>query len=164
MIILKTYQAVDIAKFVISYANHKGKPVTPLRLQKLLFFLWVEVRRMSGIRVFDDTIYAWEFGPVVLSVYIRFCANGGMAIRDTYDNVYITVHDSAVFAEILDAYMVYSARELINLSRIKGMAWDKVFKNGEGNQKVIPFKLIEENDCLYSRKWRKNYERRKDLG
>ena len=82
-----------------------------------------------------------------MTVYFRFCANGGMAIRDTYENVGINEDDESTLSEILDRYAEFSTRELIDYTRRKGMAWDKVFKHGDGNHQIIPFKLIEKNDC-----------------
>lgn len=144
---LETYTAIQVAKFIVTYAMNRGNPVTPLKLQKLLFFLWAEVFHRNGTELFTDTIYAWQFGPVVLSVYNRFCANGGMAIRNTYDDIGINDHDASVLSEILNRYMGFSARDLVDLTHRRGMAWDRVYRNGEGNHQSIGFNLIIEHDC-----------------
>ena len=146
---MKKYTAIQVAKFVITCAMKEDNPVTPLKLQKLLFYLWAEVYHKESTYLFDDWIYAWQFGPVVLSVYERFCANGGMPIRDVYDNIGISDTDELELKEILNRYMKYSAGKLVELTHEPGMAWAQVYRNGDGDHYPIPFSLIAENDCQH---------------
>ena len=146
---MKKYTAVQVAKFVITCAMKDNDPVTPLKLQKLLFYLWAEVYHKESTYLFNDLIYAWQFGPVVVTVYNRFCMNGGMPIRDTYDDIGIAKTDESELREILNRYMKYSAGELVELTHKPGMAWDKVYKNGAGDHQPIDFDLIIKNDCQY---------------
>lgn len=62
----RVYNADDIASFFVK------KGVTPLKLQKLLYYsqVWY-IKRRNNI-LFNDPIKAWVFGPVVSSVWHKF--------------------------------------------------------------------------------------------
>ena len=73
--------AAQLARYVIWYANEKNIPITQLKLQKLLYFIQVAYLRQAGDILFDDPIEAWEYGPVVRSVYIDYCDNGSLPLH-----------------------------------------------------------------------------------
>lgn len=63
------YKAIEIAKYVINYSEEIGNPISNLKLQKLLYYIQAAMLVEKGKKCFDDPIIAWEFGPVVVSVY-----------------------------------------------------------------------------------------------
>lgn len=60
------YSALDISSFFIK------KGVSPLKLQKLLYYsqLWFFVK--NDRMLFNDKIQAWIYGPVVYDVWAKF--------------------------------------------------------------------------------------------
>ena len=36
------YSAVDVAKYIVSYSTQQGKSIRNLKLQKKLYYLWVD--------------------------------------------------------------------------------------------------------------------------
>lgn len=62
----KTYNAIDISSYFIK------KNVSPLKLQKLLYYsqVWYFVKNRKPL--FNDQISAWIFGPVVYNVWSTF--------------------------------------------------------------------------------------------
>lgn len=60
------YRALDISSFFIK------KGVSPLKLQKLLYYsqLWFFVK--NDKMLFNDRIQAWIYGPVVYDVWVNF--------------------------------------------------------------------------------------------
>jgi uncharacterized phage-associated protein len=68
------YDAMDIAEYVLSYCeNDLGKPITNLQLQKFLYYIQGDYLAKYGLPIFDNTIEAWAYGPVVPDVY--YCYN-----------------------------------------------------------------------------------------
>lgn len=57
---------------VISYLFEKLEEVTPLMLQKLLYFIQGESYALNGKPMFDENCQAWVHGPVYLEVYDMF--------------------------------------------------------------------------------------------
>jgi len=74
------YRALDIAKYIIKHEHDAGRQISNLRLQKLLYFAQAKFLIETGKPCFSDPIMAWEFGPVVTSVYHEYKIFGGLDI------------------------------------------------------------------------------------
>lgn len=71
------YTAMDIANFIISYANNDDNnltdyALTPLKLQKILYYVSAEYFKKFGERLFSEDFQKWQYGPVVKDVYHEF--------------------------------------------------------------------------------------------
>ena len=141
------YNANDIAKYIINYAMEQNSPVTNLKLQKLLYYLWIEFFKKKREWLFDNTIRAWPLGPVVPDVYDEFCAYGGFPIRQKFDIDLLQKEDKNIIDLFLEKFFKYTTKELVDMSHAHGKPWDKIFLNGEGRSKRIPFKMIIEDEC-----------------
>ena len=86
--------ALEIAKYIIDRCYRIGKPVTNLKLQKLLYFIQIESYRMDNEPLFFNDIVAWQFGPVVTDVYYEYNMFGGSPILLTYDHINIDCRTS----------------------------------------------------------------------
>lgn len=135
------YDALEIAKYVITKCSQAGKPVSNLKLQKLLYFLWIEFFRKTGEALFENDICAWQLGPVVPDVYYEYCSYAGIPINGKY-LTNIDRADKNLLDAILEKYMDISAFQLVNRTHVKGGAWDTIYCNGIGNRRVIPFEMI----------------------
>ena len=84
----KNFKAMEIAAYIQNYyLNKTGKEISPLRLQKTLYFVFaywggfVEKSKMQkdkeidlddyNVYLFDERIEAWVYGPVVPNVYFE---------------------------------------------------------------------------------------------
>ncbi|WP_062034631.1 type II toxin-antitoxin system antitoxin SocA domain-containing protein [Acinetobacter sp. BMW17] len=81
----KKNTAVDFANLIITYVkdlpNRKGS-LTPIKLQKILYYVYVECLLKHQVKLFDTPIEKWKFGPVVASVYHNFKTYGTNHIAD----------------------------------------------------------------------------------
>lgn len=71
------YTAMDIANFIIEYANNEANnlkhyTLTPLKLQKILYYVAAEYFKKIGERLFSENFQKWQYGPVVKDVYHEF--------------------------------------------------------------------------------------------
>ncbi|MBQ7217176.1 MAG: SocA family protein [Synergistaceae bacterium] len=71
--------AKELARYIISTIKQQMTDiqpeefdVTPLKLQKLLYYCQGYSLALTGKPAFDDPIEAWKFGPVVESVYQEY--------------------------------------------------------------------------------------------
>ena len=64
-----TYKAVQVAHWIIGEATRQGLKITPMQLQKILYYCQGWQLGMTGKPLFDDPVQAWQHGPVVHSVY-----------------------------------------------------------------------------------------------
>ena len=137
------YSALEVARYVITKCSEAGKPVSNLKLQKMLYFLWVDFYKKTGRTLFYDDICAWQFGPVVPDVYFEYCSYAGRPINARYNTSEINPNDKKVLDMAISKYAKIPANILVNTTHAVGSAWDSTYKNGLGNRRTIPFDLIK---------------------
>ena len=116
--------AQDVAKYFLARASADGDLITPLKMQKLIYYayVWVLVKA-KGKKLFTQNIEAWSNGPVVADLYRELKPYGSMPVSEDYiDNIerIQLVIDSSGLKEILDGvyeeYMPKTAFELVSLT------------------------------------------------
>ena len=105
-------KAIDISSFFIA------KGVTPLKLQKLLFYSQVWYFIKHGRLLFNDEIQAWVLGPVVPNVWqnFKFIRRGDVInkrhIQKEITNNQVVNH----LNEVWGIYGNYTGLELVDLT------------------------------------------------
>lgn len=117
-----TYSALDIANFYIGYAKEKKRPVTPMKLQKLLYYAqgWF-LALTGGSALFSEDFYAWDYGPVCTEVYREFNKNGANPIeKDLKSAKKIENHQIESFLQtIWDKYGRFTASQLSTMTHLE---------------------------------------------
>ena len=141
--------AMDVAKYILWYCTQKGAPISNLKLQKILYFAWIDYYNVTATYLFSDNICAWQFGPVVPNVYYNYCQ---------YSNLNIYINDKPLVAVDLDVlniaidnYRTMTVSALVKKSHQAGKPWYEIYKNGSGNRQIIPFDLIKRLECAENR-------------
>ena len=78
-------------------------------------------------------------------VYYEYCSYGGRPIFAEYTSM-IKNNDQRILDDLIDDYIDVPASVLVSKTHKKGSAWDKIYKDGFGNRRVIPFSLIIEKE------------------
>ena len=76
------FDAVTIARYIVDYCTKNNTPITNLKLQKLLYYVWIDYYKATNKPLFSNYICAWPLGPVVVDAYDEFCVYGGLNIRN----------------------------------------------------------------------------------
>ncbi len=76
------YSADAIANEFLELAAKEGKPVTPLMLQKLVYYAHGWHLGLGLGPLIDEPIEAWKLGPVIRSLYAEFRKFGGKPITE----------------------------------------------------------------------------------
>jgi len=63
---------MDVALYFLSVGKNSNKPITNLKLQKLVYYAQVWNLVLHNEKLFDEPIEAWMHGPAVPSLYKRF--------------------------------------------------------------------------------------------
>lgn len=137
----KVYNALDIAKYIVTKCTSENYPITNLQLQKILYFLQKNYLVEKGHKLFGDDIEAWQFGPVVPEVYYQYCGFGSGSITMKYD-IDIDVEDKVEIDSIVQDKRQRNPWDLVSETHAAGKAWDETYKNGFGNRQVISENLI----------------------
>lgn len=104
------------ALYISSFFIKKG--VTPLKLQKLLFYSQVWYFAKRGRLLFSDDIEAWVLGPVVRNVWneFRFMRRGNIINERYAKDVSISDDVYHHLSEIWNVYGGYTGLELVDLT------------------------------------------------
>lgn len=81
------YDVLDVSRYIITYCNEKGYPISNLKLQKLLYFVQAYFLVTKNEPCFPDEIEAWPWGPVVRKAYFEFNSYGA-------NNIFLFFNDS----------------------------------------------------------------------
>jgi len=106
---------IEIANRIISLSRPEyGDIISNLKLQKLLYYVQGFNLAFYGKPIFNEDIYAWQYGPVVREAYHHFKTNSiGGIITDTVDFVELSEEESALISDVWNVYGQYSAYRLM---------------------------------------------------
>jgi uncharacterized phage-associated protein len=135
------YSAKAVANKFIDIAKEKGSPITPMKLQKLVYFAhgWY-LSLTNGQPLIDEKIEAWRYGPVVPSLYHEFKSHGNRPIEMHATDLQIdegfrivTPHlpdDRNLLAfidKIWEVYGKFTAIQLSNITHESNTPWDETW-------------------------------------
>lgn len=126
-----------------------------MALHKIAYFAHGWRLAQRGEQLIRQPFEAWNYGPVVRSVYDAFKSAGRSGIKsrahgfDPVDRVQFIVEadfpleDREFLRAILGAYGRYSAERLSHLTHRCGGAWDRVW-NAPGGQITLGMRISDE--------------------
>lgn len=143
--------AKDVAKNIIFQYNFKvdelaknyeiiPEYITPLKLQKLLYYVQGLSLQVFGKKAFPEKIKAWNYGPVVEEVYHEYKGNRSKELEIEIENC--NDHVSSGLWKIIDEVIVsYGRIEATNL--IDFTHEEDPWKNTEKNCEITLDKMID---------------------
>lgn len=137
------YTALDISQYVLKKCQDDNHPISNLQLQKILFFIQKDFIINHGEPLFDDDFEAWRFGPVIPSVYNRYCIFGAATIICTEVATTLSNQVKSIIDPIIKYRSSQDPWEMVRESHNAGGAWDSVYLDGKGNKKVIDKSIIK---------------------
>lgn len=127
---VKTIQNVtpsDIARYFLFRSFQDGELITPLRMQKLVYYTYAWSLVNNKKKLFQESIEAWPNGPVIPSLYQELKHYG----RSLIDEVFLGLKNEKEFdalikkfppdvqktlSSVYEAYMAKTPFELVVLS------------------------------------------------
>ena len=149
---MNDYQAMDYAKYIITKCNDDNTPISNRQLLHILFSIQKFSLKHRGMVAFKDDIEAWKIGPVIPSVYYRFCGVGEMPILDRFDisEFIYDLHDvKKEIDEIIEKNRDITSWQMKSKLQRSDNAWNRIFMNGEGCFRIIPLDYIMEESDEY---------------
>lgn len=150
-----------VANAILDKSFAEKRPVSPLKLQKLLYYAHGYYSAAYGQPLVDEAFEAWQYGPVVPAVYHEFKDFGNSPITreatdiswddDEVDSIPVPpLFDDPRVQKVIDyvwkQYGHLSAVALSEMTHRPDSPWDKTMKaNKFGLKNVdIPQALIDE--------------------
>lgn len=142
-----------VVNTLLKEAKKKKVTFTHLQIQKILYFLHGHFLAKTGKPLIDEPFEAWQYGPVVNSLYYKLNKYGSAPIvsyipsldKTTGKETFFVVNDNHKdFWDVLSiVWAEYANKDGLRLSALshkKGSPWDKATTRFE----VIPNDVIKE--------------------
>ena len=138
------HTAKDIAKWFIKKNNvpatlYDAEDISNLKLQKLLYYAQGIYMAMTGDKLFNDDIVAWEHGPVIANVYHEYSKYGrnGIPFNESRQPLEkYTDKENNILEQVYDYFGQYSAWKLRDMTH-KEKPWLSTTKNDVISPAVI---------------------------
>lgn len=142
---------ISLANTIIKLAKKENINLSPMKLQKILYYIYKEYLTRYGTPLFSDRFEAWRYGPVIRSVYDEFKHYGADSIqefaKDTAGKIYvITLNENANFIlDVWNKYKYFTGIDLSFKTHQRGTAWDKAVNRQDSLLKDED--IVDEPDC-----------------
>jgi uncharacterized phage-associated protein len=147
------YSSKSIANFFIDLAKAGGEAITPMKLQKVVYYAHGWYAGYTGMPLIDEAVEAWQYGPVIPSLYHdfkQFGAGGittkaleftGTEFREPPPPDDLKIRN--FLHSIWTSYGQYTGLKLSELTHAPGGPWDVTWKECNGMRGTdIPFSRI----------------------
>lgn len=114
--VLGTKQVSDTEKIdvVVNYLLNKCEDITPLALQKLLYYIQGFYYAFLDRYIFEENCEAWVHGPVFRDVYFKYSEYrfDPISVSDTVDDLNLAVYEKAIIDSVIKNLSCYSGKIL----------------------------------------------------
>jgi uncharacterized phage-associated protein len=145
------YNAKAIANFLLELAKARGQSLTPMKLQKLIYYANGWHSAIKGEPLINEQVEAWDYGPVIPSIYKEFREYGNQPITSPAtefefielpdsegmdfrfrtprleDDLQQTEFARALLKRVWEVYGGYTAVQLSNMTHAPGTPWRQVY-------------------------------------
>jgi uncharacterized phage-associated protein len=130
-----------VANFVLDFCEARGRRITNLCLQKIVYFCHVWSLIQLGKPLVRHQFEAWQFGPVLQYLYREFRRFDDQPIVGRATKIDPATGKSAIVKyalddeteellnRVVDFYSLLSPADLVQMCHAKGGPWDKVWNH-----------------------------------
>lgn len=143
------YNPKAIANFFVRKARAENKNLTPMQIQKLIFFSHgINLAVFKDLLVSED-FEAWEYGPVLPSLYYETKLYGASPVHSELTDInlkswdifspYIDENDEntkKVLDFIWENYAQYSGIQLSHITHMEGTPWSQTYEKCVRGKKI----------------------------
>lgn len=129
--------ALNIANNVLLRAFNENIDITPMKLQKLVYFIYRDYIQRTGKKLFWEEFEAWKYGPVIPNIYYTFKHLGANAVKSYIkesDGKTVLIADEentpelkSVINNVWNNCKSYSGIYLCSLTHKEGGAWRRAW-------------------------------------
>lgn len=151
-----SYMSSMVANNILHRAISEKNQITPMKLQKILYFVASEYQKATGKPLLIEHFAAWPYGPVAYSVYDEFRAFRSNPIdryaQDAKGVVQMVDEDKDIHLKesidrVWNRAKHVNAVKLSEITHNEGSAWDKAY---QADNPFIAIEDIGEDKTYYS--------------
>lgn len=127
-----TIRVVDAARYLDGIS---GWHLSNLEMQKLLYLADMMQTGATGERLLDENFQAWDYGPVLPSLYHRCKGFGSKAVPDIFwDANPVGVAEAGVISNVWNSLRGQTPGQLVDNTHWQGGAWARRYQPGANVQ------------------------------
>lgn len=109
------YDILDVSKYAINYSIQIDKPISNLKLQKVLYYIQAKFLIEKNEPCFEAEIENWRHGPVIPRVYRNFKKYFNSDIKIKQENTSnFKENDRQLIESIIISYKDVDAWDMVN--------------------------------------------------
>ncbi|QEY23943.1 Panacea domain-containing protein [Neisseria animalis] len=122
--------AITVANFFVNKGLENNKEdMTPMKVLKLSYIAYGWYLALFDKKLFNESIQAWQYGPVIPGVYNAFKSYGNSRISSPFLNGEIIPNDIEKFLnKIWEVYNAYSGWQLSAITHQPNTPWSKTWQ------------------------------------
>ncbi len=125
-----------IANVFLAKGFQEVLPITPMKLNKLIYIAHGVALAVTAQPLISEAIQAWQYGPVIKSIYRQFKKFGNSLITEyapvtEYSN--LTEQQNFIITSVWDKYKFIDPIILSALTHQAGTPWDQCWNPQEQN-------------------------------
>jgi len=116
----------DVAAFFVQMANLSADDqMTNLKLNKLLYYAQGASLSRTGNTLFNDSIEAWTYGPVVPAIYHKYkvCGKHPIEFSEPVERNRFTDTELEILLDVMREFGQYTGSKLVSLTHRPGSPW-----------------------------------------
>lgn len=132
------HPALTVANYFVQKGLDEGKPLSPMKVQKLVYIAHGWFLAINEQPLIEDKIGAWPFGPVIGSIYKEFAEFARskitrLAESSHYDANGLDIATKQFLDRIWKKYGAFSATKLSAMTHLPGTPWSETYESGKSN-------------------------------
>lgn len=146
----------SIANYFLDLAKANGESISPMKLQKLVYYAHGWYAGYTGKPLINEAIEAWQYGPVIPSLYHEFKRFGASSITckatdfENFELREVSPPEDVDIRKFLEnvwsSYGHITGIRLSEMTHAAGSPWDQTWKGAAGLRGAdIPFEHIAEH-------------------
>ena len=156
------YDGKAVANYILDLATVDGEAISPMKLQKLIYYAHGWHLALTGEPLVSDEIEAWGYGPVIPAIYHNFKSfgnepitspaqdfswNNGKLVVSTPEIPIGEIHETArqILKRVWTIYKPLTALQLSKMTHAPDAPWSQVVAPYGGK---IPVSLEIPNDLI----------------
>jgi len=152
--------AITVANRFIELAKRDGIPLTNMQLQKLVYIAHGWSLALLGRGLIYDPVEAWQWGPVIPSLYHNLSKYGAGVVDSTIplDGQKLQPEEETLIESVWESYKQMSGFKLSTITHQDNTPWSRTVKTF-GLRSIIPERYITEHyRHLYDERIRRKRE------
>ena len=139
------YSAKAVANLFLDLANAESVCISPMQMVKLVYLAHGWNLGFTNNALINEEVEAWQYGPVIDSLYHEFKQFGSGTIREpavsySFDKESLEMkvekpqipdsdnYTKTLIRNVWQAYKKYTGPQLSNITHMQGTPWEQTFR------------------------------------